>query len=105
MAAGYRLAGAGLDRICSRHLYGDERMLVAWPGEDHAIMIAIGRHDRSSDDVYDVLLDHLGLEAVEAEREKPPCCDDEGRPPADPNVATDIVDAVECHRRARRRRR
>lgn len=105
MAAGYRLAGAVLDHICSRHLYGDDRMLIAWPANDRAIVIAIGPHDQSTDDVYDVLLDHLGLEAVETEREKPPCCDHEGRPPADPNVASDIVDAIECHCRARRRGR
>ncbi len=101
MAAGYRLAGAVLDHICSRHLYGDDRMLVVWPGDDHAVVIAIGRHDESSDDVYAVLLDHLGHEVEEAEREKPPCCDEEGRPPADSSVATDIVDAVERRRRAR----
>ncbi len=29
--AGYRLAGAPLDHICCRHLYGNDRMLTAWP--------------------------------------------------------------------------
>ena len=63
-------------------------MLVAWPADDHAVVIAIERHDESSDDVYAAILDALGLQVPEDEREKPPCCDEEGLPPADPNVAT-----------------
>lgn len=60
-AAGYRLAGAQMDHVCARHLYGDDRMLTAWPAEDHAVVVAVGRHDQSSEDVYTVLLMHLGL--------------------------------------------
>jgi hypothetical protein len=94
-AAGYRLTGARLDHVCARHLYGEDRMLIAWPGVDHAVVVAVGRHDRSSEDVYTVLLDALGLEMPESEREKPPCCDEAGRPPAHPGVAADIADAAE----------
>ncbi len=101
MAAGYRLTGATLDHICSRHLYGADRMLVAWPSEKRAIVVAVGQHDQSSSDVYEVLLEHLGFGTVADERKKPPCCDDDGRPPADSTVAAIIVDAVERRRRAR----
>lgn len=76
-------------------------MLIAWPGDQHAVIVAIWRHDRSSGDVYDVLLEHLGLEALTAEREKPPCCDEYGLPPVDPKVATAIVDALDRGRRTR----
>ena len=105
LAAGYRLAGAVLDHVCCRHLYGEDRMLVAWTADDHAVVVAVGRHDESSEDVYAVLLGALGLEVSEDERDKPPCCDEESRPPADPDVATDIADALERRGRARRRAR
>lgn len=73
-------------------------MLTVWPAEDHAIVIAIGPHDASTDDVYAVLLDALELDIPDAERTKPPCCNDaEGRPPADEAIATQIADALERH--------
>jgi len=36
-------------------------MLTAWPGVDHAVVLAVGPHDRSSTDVYDILLRALDL--------------------------------------------
>jgi hypothetical protein len=51
-AAGYRLADAQLDHVCCRHLYGSDRMLTVWPAEDHAVVIAVGSHDQSTEDVY-----------------------------------------------------
>lgn len=80
-------------------------MLIAWPGEDHAVVIAVARHDESSEDVYAALLEALGLRAPSEEREKPSCCDEEGLPPANPDVAMSITDAVERRGRARRRAR
>lgn len=80
-------------------------MLTVWPAEDHAIVIAIGPHDASTDDVYADLLDALELDIPDAERTKPPCCDDaEGPPPADEAIATRIADAID-HRARRSRRR
>ena len=102
-AAGYRLAGAQLDHVCARHLYGDDRMLSAWPAEDHAVVVAVGRHDQSSEDVYSLLLEALGLKIPDDEREKPPCCGNAGQPFSDPEVAADIANAIERLRRARRR--
>ena len=55
--AGYRLAGAGvLDHLCCRHLYGSDRGIVAWPSLDAAAVIAIGPHDQSVNDIYQLIL-------------------------------------------------
>jgi hypothetical protein len=94
-AAGYRLAGAHLDHVCSRHLYGNDRLLTAWPSLDHAVILAVGPHSRTASDVYDLLLTALGIEAPEAEREKPACCDELGNPPADSQTAESLADAIE----------
>ena len=102
VAAGYRLAGENLDRICCRHLYASDRLLTAWLEQDQAVVVVVGPHDRSAVDVYDKLLAALNLSVPADEREKPSCCDDEGLPPADDLAANFIVDAVE---RASRKRR
>lgn len=73
MAAGYRLAGEVLDHVCCRHLYGVDRMLTVWPAIDHAVVIAVGHHDESAQDVYAALLEALELDVLADEREKPPC--------------------------------
>ncbi len=103
-AAGYRLGGTTLDHVCSLHLYRSDRMLTAWPTPDEAVVLAFARHDASAEDVYATLLAALGLEVPEAERQKPPCCDDDGNPPADESLAHEIADALTRHTRSRRRR-
>lgn len=103
--AGYRLAGNVLDHVCCRHLYGPDRLLTVWPATDHAVVIAVGPHDESNQDLYSALLDALELDVPTDEREKPPCCDDEGLPPADEEIATSISEAIEHRTRARRRAR
>lgn len=101
-----RLSGEVIEHVCCRHLYGTDRVLTVWLADDHAVVIAIGRHDESADDVYSGLLDALELEVPDAEREKPPCCDDTGRPPSDEHGAAVIAEAVErVGRRVRRQRR
>lgn len=75
-------------------------MLAAWLAEDHAVVLAVGRHNETSEDVYVALLDRLDLAAPSEEREKPPCCDEEGLPPVDLDLATAIVEAI-GHRRHR----
>ena len=104
-AGGYRLAGVLLDRLCCRHLYADDRMIVAWPAGDHAVVIAIGRHDGSINDVYGMLLVALDRDIPAEERDKPPCCDEEGLPPVDPDSASEIADALKQVERVRRRAR
>jgi hypothetical protein len=80
-------------------------MLIAWSAADHAVVIAVGPHNRSSNDVYALLLEALDLEVPTDERDKPPCCDEEGLPPADAEVAEEIAGAIKRLRRARRRLR
>ena len=96
MAAGYRLSGGDLEYVYCRHLYGNDRTLTAWPGVDHAVVLAVGPHDRSSTDVYDILLGALDLAVPDDERNKPPCCDEDGAAPTDTETASIIVDAVEA---------
>jgi prevent-host-death family protein len=74
LAAGYCLSGAMVNHVCCRHLYGDDRLLTVWPDEGHVTVVALGHHDGSALDVYDALLNALGLEIPDAERDKPSCC-------------------------------
>lgn len=100
--AGYRLAGAVLDHVCCRHLYADDRMLIAWHADDHAIVVLVARHDGTADDISRRLLEALELDVPEEERAKPSCCDASGQPPADEEVALVVADAVgRAHRRGR----
>lgn len=80
-------------------------MLTVWPATDHVVVIAVGSHDESAHDVYAALLEALERDVPADEREKPPCCDDEGLPPADEELATTISDAIEQRTRSRRRAR
>lgn len=105
MAAGYRLTGAPLDHVCSRHLYADDRMLTAWPAYEHAVVLAIGPHDGSAVDVYDLLLAALDIDVPAEERTKPSCCDELGAPPTSRATAEALVAAVETLARQRRQRR
>lgn len=104
-AAGYRLAGDELDHICCRHLYGEDRLLTVWPSDEHAVVIVVAPHLGSAGGVYDQLVEALGIEMPASERAKPPCCDEEGEPPVDAEVANAIADAVEQSARRRRRGR
>lgn len=89
--------------MCSRHLYGADRMVTAWPADDEVIVLAIARHDTTAEDVDATLLAALDLDILdEEERQKPPCCGDQGNPPADEAIALEIADALTRHRRRKR---
>jgi len=79
-------------------------MLTVWVTATHAAVVVIGPHDQSDDDVYALLLEALELDVPDTERDKPPCCDEEGTAPADEGVSMDIVDAIDRFARARLRR-
>jgi hypothetical protein len=104
-AAGYRLAGALLDHVCCRHLYGDDRLLTAWRARDHALVLLVGPHSGKPSDVYGQLLAALYKEVSAEERTKPPCCEPGEAPPVDETTADQIVDAIERLSRPRRQRR
>ncbi len=99
------MSGSVLDHVCCRHLYGADRLLTVWHGEDHATVISIGPHDETVDDVYAALLEALELEIPGDERQKLPCCDEEGQPPSDEQVAVLISEAIDRLARRTRRRR
>lgn len=94
VAAGYRLAGVDLEHICCRHLYGNDRMLVTWPTATKAVVLAVGPHDRSASDIYELLLEALALKVPTTERNKPPCCDELGEPPVDEGIAENLAAAI-----------
>lgn len=71
-------------------------MLTAWPSVDHAIILAIGPHDRRASDVYELILVALEVEVPQVQRDKPSCCDELGSPPADSQVAEALADAVDA---------
>jgi hypothetical protein len=80
-------------------------MLTAWAADNHVFVLAIGPHDRSANNVYDLLLEALGVNVPDEERTKPSCCDELGLPPSDHDAVTAIVDAVENLAKQRRRRK
>lgn len=105
IAAGYRLAGAVLDHVCCRHLYGEDRLLTAWRARDDAMVLLVGPHSGKASDVYGQLLAAVGKDAPEEERAKPPCCEPGESPPVDPATVDEIVGALEAMAQPPRRRR
>jgi hypothetical protein len=80
-------------------------MLTAWLADDHAAVLAVGPHDQSASDIYDLLLKALDVTVPEDQRTKASCCDEHGLPPTNPDVASAIVDAVQNLAKQRRRRK
>ncbi len=91
--------------MCCRHLYANDRLLTAWPAPEHAVILAVGPHDRSALDIYQLLLAALAVDVPAEQRTKPPCCDELGEPPADAQVAEALATAVSSLGTGRRRRR
>ncbi len=81
-----RLAGQGLSVICRRDLYGAWRLLTAFESPDRCILLLVAEHTRTSSP-YRLLYDALGIAEPEEPRTKPACCDPEGQPPVDPDLA------------------
>jgi hypothetical protein len=83
-AAGYRLSGEGVDRLCVVHLWGEWRLLLAFPEPEVAVIIDVGEHlaQNPSRDIYQRLYQAIAMDPPDAVRDKPPCCDETG-PPAD----------------------
>ena len=80
-------------------------MLTAWPAADNVVILAVGPHDRSARDIYELLLAAVEVEVPAQERSKPPCCDELGEPPADAEVAEALAPAVSALAPRRRSRR
>jgi hypothetical protein len=101
-AADYRLTGEIVDQICSLHLYGRYRALVCFPDETSVVVALVGEHDRgSSDDVYGTVYELLAIDEPKAKRTKPPCCEEGGGPPVDPELFDQMLRAASRLRRRR----
>lgn len=90
----YRLSGnPPVGRLCSVHLRGSWRAIVAFEEPDRAWIVLVGEHlEEPHRSVYELLyrlVDHVP-EPGEGRR-KPPCCGDEGEPQL---VDLDVVDAL-----------
>lgn len=53
---------------------------------DRCILLLVAEHTRTSNP-YKLLYDALGIEEPEQPRTKPTCCDPEGQPPVDADLA------------------
>ena len=94
-AAGYRLTGPTLERLCMVHLYGSWRLLLAFPEPELAVVADIGEHlafDRHRD-IYTRLYEAVGTEPSQEARTKPPCCDETGMPPVTAELVDDLTNA------------
>jgi hypothetical protein len=103
-AAGYRLTGQTVERLCVVHLYGSWRLLLAFPESDLAVVVDLGEHLTADPhrDVYTRLYEVLGMEPVGEPRDKPACCDDDNLPPVRSELVDDLADAYRTLTRRRR---
>ena len=106
-AADYRLVGEIADRICSVHLYGSWRALVGFPASDQVAVLIVERHEarRGELDVYRRLYRQLGIGQPSETRTKPPCCEEDGAAPVEPELIDRFVEGAKRLRRERRRGR
>jgi hypothetical protein len=93
-ALAYRLTGdEPLPRLCVKHLRGNDRVVVAFEGPTVWVLL-VGPHDEGDRraDVYTALYRMAGVDLPEVPRTKPPCCDEDDRPPhVDGAVLDDLV--------------
>ncbi len=106
-AGDYRLTGEGVDHICAVHLYGRYRLLVCFPDDRRVVVLLMGEHadDDPEVDVYRSLYRLLDLPEPTAKRTKPPCCDEAGRGPVDPELLDRFSAGAKALVRTRRRAR
>ena len=92
----YRLSGSGIvERTCVRHLYGDDRVVVAFSNHATAWVLLVGPHVSrdTRKNVYDNLYRLTGGSPPDlSQRTKPPCCDEvTGDPPV---MAGDFLELI-----------
>jgi mRNA-degrading endonuclease RelE of RelBE toxin-antitoxin system len=106
-AGDYRLTGDVLEHICSVHLYGRHRLLVCFPDDQQVVVLLVGEHTSGDPEVdgYRSLYQLLDLPEPTAKRTKPPCCDEGGHAPVDPELldrfSADARSLLRTRRRAR----
>ena len=109
-ALSYRVTGPiPLERLCVKHLRGQDRVVVAFEGDARAWILLVGAHvdDDPGRDVYEALYRLAGVRPPsEQRRRKPPCCDELTRPPLlDEQSVTDLVDPARTLLQHDRRRK
>lgn len=85
-AAGVRLAGEALSGICRLDLYGVWRLLTVFEAPDRCVLLLVAEHTRSASP-YRLLYAALAIDEPEEPRTKPSCCDADGQPAVDPDLA------------------
>jgi hypothetical protein len=65
------------------------------PDEESVVIALVGEHSRgSSDDVYGAVYELLEIDEPTAKRTKPPCCEEDGGPPVDPELFNRMLRAA-----------
>lgn len=104
-AGDYRLTGEGMDHICSVQLHGHHRVLACFPDDSSVVVLLVGEHKRDDPevDIYLSLYRLLELPEPSAKRTKPPCCDEAGKAPVDPDLLDRFQAGAKALTRGRRR--
>lgn len=92
-AAGVRLAGTELSAARRLDLYGAWRLLTVFEEPDRCVLLMVAQHTRTASP-YQQLYDALGIAVPEEPRTKPSCCDPDGQPPIDPDLARRFEDGL-----------
>ena len=92
-AAGVRLTGAGLSAICRLDLYGAWRLLTVFEAADRCVLLLVAEHTRS-ENPYRLIYAALGISEPGGPRTKPACCDPEGQPPVDADLASRLEEGL-----------
>jgi hypothetical protein len=92
-AAGVRLTGPGLSAVCRLDLYGGWRLLTVFESADRCILLMVAEHSRT-ENPYHLIYQALGIEEPAGPRTKPACCDPEGQPPVDADLAARLEDGL-----------
>jgi hypothetical protein len=85
-AARVRLTATGLSSVCRLDLCGGWRLLTVFETRDRCILLLVAEHTRISNP-YQLIYDALDISEAAEPRTKPTCCDAEGSPPADADLA------------------
>ncbi len=105
-AMGYRMYGDGIDRLCVRHLNDNLRVIVVFESRKEATIVALGPHDESDQrlNVYSQVYAAAEVDRPVGKRTKPSCCDDEGFPPDDAELAERLAANIRAIEATMRRR-
>ena len=74
--AGYSLSGDELwPKLCSKHIAGDWRVIVAFQDENSIVVMKVASHNDERNPYAEIAVE-LNIPISTAPRTKPPCCED-----------------------------